>query len=141
MRTHALEMGFTINEYTIRRLGVTGQSGPLHGVLFPVTRLVRSPSIGCSVLEILLINAIGCEIFHGVFFGTGYRYRKKGQPTYVQTAPWHKVTSLGHLIRLKSYRFKDIFFFFSASCTAHTWFPTLFTGYVICFSCFVLEER
>ncbi|NWU25120.1 DPOLB polymerase, partial [Dyaphorophyia castanea] len=27
MRTHALEMGFTINEYTIRRLGVTGVAG------------------------------------------------------------------------------------------------------------------
>ncbi|XP_056364635.1 DNA polymerase beta isoform X3 [Oenanthe melanoleuca] len=27
MRAHALEMGFTINEYTIRRLGVTGVAG------------------------------------------------------------------------------------------------------------------
>ncbi|KAF4802463.1 DNA polymerase beta [Turdus rufiventris] len=27
MRTHALEMGFTINEYAIRRLGVTGVAG------------------------------------------------------------------------------------------------------------------
>ena len=40
MRTHALEMGFTINEYTIRPLGVTGQSGPLHRVFFLVTCFV-----------------------------------------------------------------------------------------------------
>lgn len=40
MRTHALEMGFTINEYAIRRLGVTGQSGILHRVSFLVMHFV-----------------------------------------------------------------------------------------------------
>lgn len=33
MRAHALEMGFTINEYTIRPLGVTGQSELLNSIL------------------------------------------------------------------------------------------------------------
>ena len=35
MRTHALEKGFTLNEYTIRPLGVTGESCTLRSKVKP----------------------------------------------------------------------------------------------------------
>lgn len=129
-------MGFTINEYTIRRLGVTGQSGLLHRVFFLVMYFVWSPSIGCNVLEIL-INAVVCEIFHRVpFFVLGTIIARRGSLLTYRQLCGTKLT-LGLLIYLMSYQFKD--FFFSVLCTAHIWFPTLFMRYVMSFSCFALE--
>lgn len=44
MRTHALEQGFTLNEYTIRPLGVTGEALELNEPSFGFVWIVSAAS-------------------------------------------------------------------------------------------------
>lgn len=81
MRTHALEMGFTINEYTIRRLGVTGQS--LHSVISSyVLCVILNWFLG--VLEILLITTVVHAVFPCALCGIRHHYSRRRQLIYGQ---------------------------------------------------------
>jgi len=82
MRTHALEMGFTINEYTIRPLGVTGQSGLLNSILSSCMFCVNlsfNHHLNWKSWQILQFN----KIFHSVLPGIVNHFSRGRQATDV----------------------------------------------------------
>lgn len=82
MRTHALEKGFTLNEYTIRPIGVTGESYDMNPLNSPT---VPAPCVGLtsffiSTVHVCFTGVAGEPLFvdseRDIFEYIDYRYRE-----------------------------------------------------------------